>query len=83
MHAQQSELVRHTEVLNKAVAATAEVLKLEDALNRNLQTLSSAGHFEEAVMSLSATIHLLNNRLIQNSTCDRVDLKPTGQEKAA
>ena len=26
MHAQQSELVRHTEVLNKAVAATAEVL---------------------------------------------------------
>ena len=83
MHAQQSELVRHTEVLNKAVAATAEVLKLEDALNRNLQTLSSAGHFEEAVMSLSATIHLLNNRLNQNSTCDRVDLKPTGQEKAA
>ncbi|MEC7448372.1 MAG: MotA/TolQ/ExbB proton channel family protein [Planctomycetota bacterium] len=83
MHAQQSELVRHTEVLNKAVAATAEVLKLEDALNRNLQTLSSAGHFEEAVMSLSATIHLLNNRLNQNSTCDRVDLKPKGQEKAA
>ena len=83
MHAQQSELVRHTEVLNKAVAATAEVLKLEDALNRNLQTLSSAGQFEEAVMSLSATIHLLNNRLNQNSTCDRVDLKPTGQEKAA
>ena len=83
MHAQQSELVRHTEVLNKAVAATAEVLKLEDALNRNLQTLSPAGHFEEAVMSLSATIHLLNNRLNQNSTCDRVDLKPTGQEKAA
>ena len=83
MHAQQSELVRHTEVLNKAVAATAEVLKLEDALNRNLQTLSSAGNFEEAVMSLSATIHLLNNRLNQNSTCDRVDLKPTGQEKAA
>lgn len=83
MHAQQSELVRHTEVLNKAVAATADVLKLEDALNRNLQTLSSAGQFEEAVMSLSATIHLLNNRLNQNSTCDRVDLKPTGQEKAA
>ncbi|MED5576913.1 MAG: MotA/TolQ/ExbB proton channel family protein [Planctomycetota bacterium] len=83
MQAQQSELVRHTEVLNKAVAATAEVLKLEDALNRNLHTLSSAGHFEEAVMSLSATIHLLNNRLNQNSTCDRVDLKPTGQEKAA
>lgn len=83
MHAQQSELVRHTEVLNKAVAATAEVLKLEDALNQNLQTLNSAGHFEEAVMSLSATIHLLNNRLNQNSTCERVDLKPTGQEKAA
>ena len=36
MHAQQSELVRHTEVLNKAVAATAEVLKLEDALNRQV-----------------------------------------------
>ena len=83
IHAQQSELVRHTEVLNKAVAATAEVLKLEDALNQNLQTLNSAGHFEEAVMSLSATIHLLNNRLNQNSTCERVDLKPTGQEKAA
>lgn len=83
MHAQQQELVRHTEVLNKAVSATAEVLKLEDALNQNLRQLNSSGNFEEAVMSLSATIHLLNNRLSHSATSERVDLHSTDQEKAA
>ena len=83
MHAQQEELVRHTEVLNKAVSATAEVIKLEDALNQNLRQLNSAGNFEEAVMSLSATINLLNNRLSHSATSERVDLHSTDQEKAA
>ncbi len=39
------------------------MIKLEEALNRNLGALSSSSNFEETVMSLAAAIHLLNSRL--------------------
>jgi len=39
------------------------VVKLEDALNRNLANLAGASNFEQTVMSLAAAIHLLNARL--------------------
>lgn len=63
MHDQQLEMKRHTELITRAVQATGEVLKLEQALNQNLKSLAGARHFEETVMSLSAAIHLLNARL--------------------
>ena len=84
MHAQQEELVRHSEVLGNAVAATGDVMKLQDALNGNLQQLTATGNFEEAIMSLSAAIHLLNSRLANAQTgAGRVDLSHESNEKAA
>ena len=59
----QTALVRQAEILQRAVEASGEVTRLEDALNRNLATLAGAKHFEQTVMELSAVIHLLNARL--------------------
>ena len=59
----QAELARQADMLGRAVAATGEVVGLEEALNRNLTSLAGAKHFEQTVMSLAATIHLLNARL--------------------
>ncbi len=57
------ELRRQADVLAQAITATGDVLRLERALNDNLEALAGAQHFEETVMSLSAAIHLLTARL--------------------
>jgi biopolymer transport protein ExbB/TolQ len=61
----QAALGHQAEVLQRAVEASGEVRRLEDALNRNLATLSGAKHFAQTVMSLAAAIHLLNARLAE------------------
>jgi biopolymer transport protein ExbB/TolQ len=65
MNRQQAELARQGEVLLKVVEATDQVGRLEQALNRNLQSLSGAKNFEETVVSLAAAIQLLAARLGQ------------------
>lgn len=64
----QTGLVQQAEVLERAVKASGEVSKLQDALNRNLTALAGAKHFEQTVQGLAATIHLLNARLTEGST---------------
>ena len=59
---QQSELARQGEVLLKVVEATDQVARLEETLNRNLQSLAGAKNFEETVVSLAAAIQLLSSR---------------------
>lgn len=66
--AMQAALTQRANILGQAVDATAYVAKLEEALNHNLSTLAGAKHFEETVLSLSATIQLLNARLGSMST---------------
>jgi len=63
---QHEEISRQTSVMHEVVAATGDVVQLEQTLNNNLKALSGAKHFEETVMSLAATIHLLNSRLTDN-----------------
>lgn len=63
LHSQQEEMVRQGAIMNEVVSATGDVIKLEQALNDNLQHLSGATNFEDTVMSLAAAIHLLNSRL--------------------
>ncbi len=60
----QTAMTRQAEVLHRAVEASGQVSRLEDALNRNLATLAGAKHFEQTVLGLAATIHLLNARLV-------------------
>lgn len=60
---QQSEMHRQSEILSDVMRATGDIVKLEQALNDNLNYLSGAKNFEDTVMSLSAAIHLLNTRL--------------------
>jgi len=82
LHAQQEEMVRQGQIMNEVVKATGEVVKLEHALNENLRSLSAAGNFEEAVMSLSAAVNLLSARF--GSSNAKVDLdRPKSQSKAA
>ncbi len=61
----QSAMVKQGDVLGRAVEASGEVTRLQDALNRNLSSLAGAKNFEQTVMSLAAAIHLLNARLTQ------------------
>jgi hypothetical protein len=63
LHGQQTEMVRQAEVLKQVLQATGQVVRLEEALNKNLHALAGAQHFEETVMSLSAAIQLLSARL--------------------
>ncbi len=56
------QLVDHQSQMHKTVEATSDVIRLETALNNNLRQLSEAGHFEQAVMSLSAAVQLLAAR---------------------
>ncbi|MFZ5829237.1 MAG: MotA/TolQ/ExbB proton channel family protein [Planctomycetota bacterium] len=61
----QATLAHEVEVLTSAVQAAGEVGRLEAALNKNLAALAGAKNFEQTVMSLAATIHLLNARLAE------------------
>jgi hypothetical protein len=80
---QQSEMHRQSEILSDVVRATGDIVKLESALNDNLDHLAGAKNFEDTVMSLAAAIHLLNTRLGGDDS-RRVKIgKPEAQDRAA
>ncbi|QDT69318.1 MotA/TolQ/ExbB proton channel family protein [Planctomycetes bacterium MalM25] len=58
----QNELVKQGEILLKVVDSTGQVQRLEDSLNRNLDTLGRTHKLDETLMSLSAAIQLLSAR---------------------
>jgi hypothetical protein len=73
----EAAVARQAEVLGRAIEASGEVSRLEDALNRNLSTLAGAKHFEQTVLGLAATIHLLNARLAETPLDSRsIQLDP-------
>jgi len=63
MRSQQLELQQQGNVMLQAVDATGRVLKLEEALNKNLGTLAESHNFEQTVMSLAAAINLFSTKL--------------------
>jgi biopolymer transport protein ExbB/TolQ len=80
LHEQQKELTKQGAVMAQAVQATGDVIKLEQALNNNLNSLAGAKNFEDTVMSLSAAIHLLNTQLGQSGS--RVNQVVLGGEES-
>lgn len=70
------ELVRQTEVLQRAIEAAGEVTGLESALNRNLAALAGAKHFEQTVLSLAAAVNMLSARLAETPNAP-IHLEPT------
>ena len=62
---QQRELGKQTQLLMKTIDATERVVKLEDALNRNLHSLHQTQHFDQAISSLTAAVSLLNSKMGQ------------------
>ena len=84
VHGQQAELSKQTAVMREVVAATGDVAKLEEVLNRNLKSLAGAKNFEDTVMSLAAVIHLLNSRLAGSSSeVPQIDLTHKSKTKDA
>jgi hypothetical protein len=84
LHAQQEEMVRQGQIMNEVVKATGEVVKLEKALNQNLDTLVGTKNFDETVMSLSAAVNLLCARLgQQGEVTKRVDLEKSNTKGRA
>ncbi len=81
---QQAELAKQTEILLKVVEATGQVTRLEDALNRNLTTLSGTRNFDETAMALAAAVQLLSARISPATEMQPVALARTQRvEKAA
>jgi biopolymer transport protein ExbB/TolQ len=72
----QSGLSRQADLLERAIHASGEIARLEDALNRNLTALAGAKHFEQTVLGLSAVIHLLNARLAESPPASTIQLEP-------
>lgn len=60
---QQAAVTKQSEAMQGVVQSTADVVKLESALNENLRALAGSSHFEETVISLSAAIQLLTAKL--------------------
>ncbi len=72
------------ETWRRTIDAAGDVVSLQQSLNENLQSLAAAGQFEEAVVSLSATVQLLAARLGAPGSPRRVDLPaPADSERAA
>lgn len=65
MSAAAGEFSRQVEVLGRAVEAADVVAKLENALNRNLDSLAGAKHFQQTVLSLAAAVNVLGARLAE------------------
>src|SRR5439155_5507950 len=55
-------LGKQSETLHKLQEGEAQLMRLQETLNQNLNTLAGSGAFEEAVQSLTAAIHLLTSR---------------------
>ena len=84
LHAQQQELMKQGELMTEAIRVAGDVVQLEKALNQNLSALAGAKNFEDTVMSLAATIHLLNVRLGSVSDTPHIELKaPQTRGRAA
>ena len=71
----QASVSQQVHILHRTVEATGQVARLEETLNRNLSALAGSKNFEQTVMSLAATIHLLNARL-GNDVAGAVQLDP-------
>ncbi|MCE9604014.1 MAG: MotA/TolQ/ExbB proton channel family protein [Planctomycetia bacterium] len=65
---QQLELRRQADSLLQIVNGAGQVRQLEDALSRNLTTLSASQHLQETLMNLTGAVNLLNARLERIST---------------
>ncbi len=63
MQGQQTELARQGQILLSTLTGINEVSTLQEALDRNISSLSVVHQLDETVMSLSAAINLLNARL--------------------
>lgn len=56
-------LQAQADTLTKLQTGEAQIIRLQDTLQQNLNALASTGTFEEAVQSLTAAIHLLTTRV--------------------
>jgi len=79
----QQALAKQTDSLGRVVDATAQLEKLDAAINGNLSTLAGAQHFEETVMSLTAAIHLITGRLTQDGEGRTLELPARRSGQAA
>jgi biopolymer transport protein ExbB/TolQ len=63
----QQSAARQADVLARAIEASGEVIRLEEALNRNLTALAGSKHIEQSLHGLAAAVHMLNARLAEGA----------------
>jgi hypothetical protein len=69
-------LSKQSAALAKLQEGEAQLLRLQETLNQNLDALAGSGTFEEAVQSLTAAIHLLTTRVAPGPALPRLAPKP-------
>lgn len=57
------EITRQGEVITRVIEGNGQVIRLEESLNQNLQTLAGTQQLQETLVSLSATLQLLAARV--------------------
>ena len=60
MQRQQEDLVRQASLLENTINSTTDVVKLQDSLNQNMNSLKNVGNFEETILTLSAAVNMLS-----------------------
>jgi hypothetical protein len=78
----EAAVQRQVEMLERAVAASGEVVGLEESLNSNLAALANANHLEETLVSLAAAVNLLSARLAEMPTAKKT-VQLAGGRKAS
>lgn len=63
---QQAELARQGDCLLKTVEGTADINRLQRALNKNLESLSQSQHFADTLTNLTGAVNMLASRITVN-----------------
>lgn len=74
MREQQAELARQGDILLKTIEGSADVARLERALNNNLNTLSQTQHLEDTLTNLTGAVNLMTSRLADTAQRPRLKL---------
>lgn len=72
-------VTNQVEALGRLQEGEQHLLRLQETLNHNLESLAGAGSFEQAVHSLTAAIHLLTTRAAREEVKKGPSLRLAGQ----
>ena len=74
MRDQQAELARQGDILLKTIEGSADITRLQRALNNNLDALNQTQHLEDTLTNLTGAVNLFTSRLADAAERPRLRL---------